>query len=716
MVMENYEEFYRRCVYNVNTEAPCSAEPGQEGTPSAIQFHGRPVLLPKLSKEKRMEMAEQRQKAVKRESERRTRRTSSLLDHEQDVVNHAQVSVQHLLDAQVEQRAEPSPPDPQALSIRTTHPEDQLPGSFIHSSSTLRRKTLRLLNSRMDEMGKRREERREEEVDGKKSGSAGILPSHLGDTQRRSEGTAGVADLEPQCANRAEGGAESGNGLCFGEENDMCELECPLVVKTESSCSIDIESHGTPLTSPSLSASLMGSYVQLPSPQPSCSSLTRLRKPRLSAAGTILISLPVSELELNKTNPAHRESRLSENPSNGKAKSSAETLTGGPWNCSSSELNSKEPFPTPSSSASIPPRRSATLSHTPSPTQPGPAPHREKNRQSHSTPYQRSPPAPLNQSYDVENPSPSLLRPHVSSGSELFTEPVRRKLGLGRCGQPPTEDKKTLGHVYENLKVQGNKVGEVHQHIQNLEAPRQQVKEDRTHQLSPLLKTKERETQRLQQVTVSYHNSGHLMIIMCLTERSLCCLCFQLLPVEQQKAGCYLTAVGRGFLTRRLLQTEKIKHLRKTIQDSRELIRSFQNDVQPRRASFTPQDLSLQHRVGAQLRAALRNMHEIFFVWPLRRRLALLQQDRDLRNERRIKEMVKAKSSQDRPSLSSATQKSLDRRKQKPGKRIPPKPKDPSARVLQPAQRQNAPVISQKLRPVNGVQPVLILIPYFLQR
>lgn len=36
--------------------------------------------------------------------------------------------------------------------------------------------------------------------------------------------------------------------------------------------------------------------------------------------------------------------------------------------------------------------------------------------------------------------------------------------------------------------------------------------------------------------------------------------------VEQMKPLCRLTAAARGFLTRRLLQTEKITHLRKTVQ------------------------------------------------------------------------------------------------------------------------------------------------------
>ena len=45
-------------------------------------------------------------------------------------------------------------------------------------------------------------------------------------------------------------------------------------------------------------------------------------------------------------------------------------------------------------------------------------------------------------------------------------------------------------------------------------------------------------------------------------------------------------------------------------------------------------------RVVLQLRAALYDLHDIFFEMPLQDRLALLQQDRELRAERKQREMV----------------------------------------------------------------------------
>ncbi|XP_031420622.1 centriolar coiled-coil protein of 110 kDa [Clupea harengus] len=174
------------------------------------------------------------------------------------------------------------------------------------------------------------------------------------------------------------------------------------------------------------------------------------------------------------------------------------------------------------------------------------------------------------------------------------------------------------------------------------------------------------------------------------------------LSVGQQRALCRLTAVVRGFLVRRLLKTSKIEHLRQTVQDTQEFIRSFQTEAPQRRASLSPQDQALQERVRAQLRAALFDIHDIFFELTLEERLALLQQERELRTEKKLREMEKTKAPKERRGLSAATQKSLDRKKQRVGESPGPvrktqqKPKSPTTnRILQPSQGQNAPVPSQ---------------------
>ncbi|KAM6957244.1 centriolar coiled-coil protein of 110 kDa-like [Aplochiton taeniatus] len=143
--------------------------------------------------------------------------------------------------------------------------------------------------------------------------------------------------------------------------------------------------------------------------------------------------------------------------------------------------------------------------------------------------------------------------------------------------------------------------------------------------------------------------------------------CAQVLTVEQQRALCRLSAFFQGSLTRKLLKTEKVKHLRQTV----------------------------------LLRAALYDVHDIFFEIPLGERLALLQQDRELRAERKLREMEKAKSPKERVALSAATQRSLDRKKRvgpSPGqaRKMQQKPKSPTPnRVLKPNQGQNSPVPGQ---------------------
>ncbi|XP_026216665.1 centriolar coiled-coil protein of 110 kDa [Anabas testudineus] len=170
---------------------------------------------------------------------------------------------------------------------------------------------------------------------------------------------------------------------------------------------------------------------------------------------------------------------------------------------------------------------------------------------------------------------------------------------------------------------------------------------------------------------------------------------------EQQKAFCRIGALIRGFLTRRLLKTEKIKHLRQTVMDTQEFIRSFQIEASQKKCNYSAQDLSLQERVRAQLRAALYDIYDIFFEMPLGDRLALLQQDRELRAERKLRDMEKTKCPKEKVLLSAATQRSLDRKKRvgespAQARKMQQKPKSPTTnRVLKPSQGQNSPVVGQ---------------------
>ncbi|KAM4603193.1 centriolar coiled-coil protein of 110 kDa isoform 2-T2 [Discoglossus pictus] len=167
-------------------------------------------------------------------------------------------------------------------------------------------------------------------------------------------------------------------------------------------------------------------------------------------------------------------------------------------------------------------------------------------------------------------------------------------------------------------------------------------------------------------------------------------------PQMQRKCN-KVTALAKGFLTRRIMQTEKLRNLKQTVKDTAEFMRTFQKEIPLNRGAVSAQDVSLHERVHAQLRAALYEIHDIFFAMDAGERMNILSHDRELRREKLIRQMEKLKSPRDRVNLSSATQKSLDRRKVTravdigmANKKLQIKPKTPETRVLQPSQGQNA--------------------------
>ncbi|XP_038006725.1 centriolar coiled-coil protein of 110 kDa isoform X2 [Motacilla alba alba] len=191
----------------------------------------------------------------------------------------------------------------------------------------------------------------------------------------------------------------------------------------------------------------------------------------------------------------------------------------------------------------------------------------------------------------------------------------------------------------------------------------------------------------------------------------------QVFSPEIQMKFDKITAVAKGFLTRRLLQTEKLKHLKQTVKDTLEFLKIFQSEAPLKRGSVSAQDASLHERVIVQLRAALYDIHDIFFTMDVSERMNILRHDREVRKEKMLRQMDKIKSPRERVTLSTATQKSLDRKKCMkasemgiPSKKIIIKQKTPQNRILQPNQGQNAPVHRLLCRQgtpktsVNGVE------------
>ncbi|XP_037544475.1 centriolar coiled-coil protein of 110 kDa-like [Nematolebias whitei] len=329
-------------------------------------------------------------------------------------------------------------------------------------------------------------------------------------------------------------------------------------------------------------------------------------------------------------------------------------------------------------------------------------------------PNRHTPATPLNQSYKVENPSPTLLR-------SLMTPDESHGSNNGR--KTPTVLRKTA-------EAQSS-VEEAQWRTQALEDIQRRLEEEHTMQMSLLLAEHEKEQQRLRLEleererelkeqesvrpvsgdscvwtyrsvsgscpvmspscprlspihTPSEQSAGHTLGFPSSSPSSIISPSIQpavclwgsswtankprarlslVLTTKLQGAFCQIGAIIRGFLIRRLLKTEKIKQLRQTVLDTQEFIRSFETEAAQKRGAYSAQDLSLQERVRAQLRAALYDVHDIFFEMSLRDRLAVLQQDRELRAERKLRDLEKAKSAKERASLSAATQRSLDRKK-----------------------------------------------------
>ncbi|XP_077085952.1 uncharacterized protein cp110 isoform X2 [Siphateles boraxobius] len=124
---------------------------------------------------------------------------------------------------------------------------------------------------------------------------------------------------------------------------------------------------------------------------------------------------------------------------------------------------------------------------------------------------------------------------------------------------------------------------------------------------------------------------------------SRCCVCV------------YLPALARGFLTRRLLRTERVSRIITTIKDTQMFLLAFPKQT----VSAGRLDLMLQERVTLQLRAARHELHQIFFSSSVCERMLMIRCDRELSRDRPIRSHDhKAKG-----FLSAATRKALERKK-----------------------------------------------------
>ncbi|XP_034751383.1 uncharacterized protein si:ch73-100l22.3 isoform X2 [Etheostoma cragini] len=125
-----------------------------------------------------------------------------------------------------------------------------------------------------------------------------------------------------------------------------------------------------------------------------------------------------------------------------------------------------------------------------------------------------------------------------------------------------------------------------------------------------------------------------------------------------------LLAAVKGFLARRLLKTERVAQLVRTIRDTHQFLQALQRQSPGRGEFHSRQDLLLQERVTLQLRAARYEVHDIFFSLSAGERMQLINWDRELARERELRRQNgHTGNPRGKSSLSTATQKSLERKR-----------------------------------------------------
>ncbi|KAM3863895.1 centriolar coiled-coil protein of 110 kDa [Diretmus argenteus] len=799
--MESYEEFCLRSLAILQEEGKSKRMACEPRCPlktlSCIHFHGRAVLSPLLSIEQRSEMCDYRQRAVQLEVDRQSQQRNSLLARVQDILDQAQVHSE-------EDDKQPTPPycpspkpetvngytlvtdsprlpmDPECglqISDRPTTPCSEPPSILNGHSGEEEVKeekseeeediSLDSLLRRSREYVKREQSQQESKVI--KRVTRTPPPETLSDKENES------------CSPLGDNGIEFGFSLHHSPIG-------PPQTQTQHQALYDPHAHQFGCLSPSLP----DPYARLPSPEPRISPRAQRRKPRPFSTGNIHISFPIGPADLIPRSPG-RSGEGAGMAAWGEALSGAMRssdhwgLVGsgdggggsGSSSCRSSHCGTSpvREICSPVSASGPSPmghhdhlasgfrRRCHTLDSQlhPSHSHSG-VEHIDRSQErvprfmagvARLAPSRWTPAAPLNQSYEVENPSPSLLKPHLS--------PDLPQVKLDGP-QGPNNGRITPTVLRNATEQQTSKTEETQRRVQDLEDMQRRLEEEHALQMSLLLAEQGKEQQRLRMEledkewrlreqgcdrplsgdrrsvgdsypvmspscpglspahTPSERSPGHSIGFPSPLSSGVSSPAVQppvylwgptwgtskararlslVLTAEQQRGFCRLGAITRGFLTRRLLKTEKLKHLHQTVMDTQEFIRSFQTEAPQKRGGISAQDLSLQARVRAQLRAALYDVHDIFFEMPLEDRLALLQQDRELRAERKLREMEKAKSPKERVSLSAATQRSLDRKKRvrespAQARKMQQKPKSPTTnRVLKPNQGQNAPVPGQ---------------------
>lgn len=246
----------------------------------------------------------------------------------------------------------------------------------------------------------------------------------------------------------------------------------------------------------------------------------------------------------------------------------------------------------------------------------------------------------INQSYDVDTPSGLWLQ-GGSEGSLKGHDPTGKQLtpenGGGGQGGASRAKRRLVMHTTEGNRGRGRREVMDRPHSSTPEAAVQshsqpQLKQTHAAQVRALKEEQRRQQQQL------------------LQSPRCVCVCY----------GPLVAAAVKGYLTRRLLHTERVGQLLCTIKDTQQFLLSFQLQS-PGRDSR--QDLVLQERVTLQLRSARYEVQDIFCL-SAGDRMQIISWDRQLARDREMKRKTgETGSTRGKSSLSAATQKALERKR-----------------------------------------------------
>ncbi|XP_029599344.1 uncharacterized protein LOC115181656 isoform X2 [Salmo trutta] len=250
----------------------------------------------------------------------------------------------------------------------------------------------------------------------------------------------------------------------------------------------------------------------------------------------------------------------------------------------------------------------------------------------------------INQSYDVDTPSGLWLQ-GGSEGSLKGHDPAGKQLtpenGGGGQGGASRAKRRLVMHTTEGNRGRG----------------RREVM-DRPHSSTPEAAVRSH-SQESQQLQLKQTHAAQVRALKEEQRRQQ----QQLLQSPRCLSVCYgplVAAAVKGYLTRRLLHTERVGQLLCTIKDMQQFLQSFQPQS-PGRDSR--QDLVLQERVTLQLRSARYEVQDIFCL-SAGDRMQIISWDRQLARDREMKHKTgETGSTRGKSSLSAATQKALERKR-----------------------------------------------------